>query len=145
MCRRGCARRGAEHFDELEASPGRTERLDVLLDLTGVTSLPDTQQLRAVADRIERVGYARSIPRWRKAGYRVTLCFLSLSSPEVAIERVAERVRQGGHDVPAAVIRRRFWTGRENFDKLSKPLVDEWAYYDNAGSEPVLLDKGRRT
>ena len=41
--------------------------------------------------------YARAIPRWQPAGYRVSLIFLSLPSPEVAIARVAERVQQGGH------------------------------------------------
>ena len=86
--------------------------------------------------------YARSIPRWRDTGYAVTLLFLSLPSPEAAVNRVAQRVRQGGHHVPDDVVRRRFFAGRENFDSLYKPLVDEWLYYDNAGREPVLLEKG---
>jgi predicted ABC-type ATPase len=58
----------------------------------------------------------------------------------MAIARVAERVRQGGHDVPEAVIRRRFATGRTNFDNLYRGLVDSWALYDNAGDEPQLID-----
>ncbi len=86
--------------------------------------------------------YARSIPRWRAAGYRVTLFFLSLPSPEIAISRVAQRVRQGGHDVPEEIIRRRFIAGRENFESLYKPIVREWFLYDNAGKEPVLLEAG---
>ncbi|HSH42715.1 MAG TPA: zeta toxin family protein [Arenicellales bacterium] len=63
-------------------------------------------------------GYARMIPRWRNDGYRVELIFLQLDRPETAIARVAERVRQGGHDVPEAVIRRRFQAGKKNFDLL---------------------------
>jgi predicted ABC-type ATPase len=55
-----------------------------------------------LADR----AFARSIPEWRAAEYSVSLWFLSLSSPELAIARVAERVRQGGHFVPDAVVRR---------------------------------------
>jgi predicted ABC-type ATPase len=51
--------------------------------------------------------YARSIREWKRDGYRITLFFLSLPSPEIAVLRVAERVRQGGHDVPEEVIRRR--------------------------------------
>lgn len=86
--------------------------------------------------------YARSIRRWRAAGYRVTLVFLSLPSPEMALSRVAERVLQGGHGVPEDVVRRRFIAGRENFETLYKPLVDEWLHYDNSGPEPVLLDRG---
>jgi len=88
--------------------------------------------------------YARSIVRWRAAGYRVTLIFLSLPSPEMALSRVAERVRQGGHGVPDEVVRRRFLAGRENFETLYKPLVDEWLHYDNAGTEPILLETGKR-
>jgi predicted ABC-type ATPase len=86
--------------------------------------------------------YLRSIRAWRAAGYRVTLLFLSLRSPETAISRVAERVAQGGHDVPEEVIRRRFAAGRENFEGLYKAAVDHWILYDNTGSEPVIIDSG---
>jgi predicted ABC-type ATPase len=86
--------------------------------------------------------YARSIPRWRAHGYRVTLYFLSLPTVEIALSRVAERVRQGGHDVPEEVVRRRFASGLENFEILYKPIVDKWLLYDNSGPEPVLLDCG---
>jgi predicted ABC-type ATPase len=86
--------------------------------------------------------YARHIPVWRGMGYRVELFFLALPTPEIAIERVALRVRQGGHHVPEAVIRRRFAAGVEHFEGLYKPLVDAWALYDNAGTEPKLLDWG---
>jgi predicted ABC-type ATPase len=90
------------------------------------------------------VTYARSIPRWQAAGYHVTLIFLSLPSSEIAIERVAERVRQGGHPVPIAVIQRRFAAGRRNFDVIYQNLVDDWAEYDNFGTEPRLIDwKGK--
>jgi predicted ABC-type ATPase len=89
--------------------------------------------------------YARAIPRWQAEGYSVTLIFLSLATPEIAISRVAERVCQGGHHVPEDVVRRRFVAGRENFETLYKPLVDEWILYDNTEREPVLLDRGKRT
>jgi len=89
-------------------------------------------------------GHARAIPRWQASGYKVRLIFLSVPSPEVAIARVAERVRQGGHGILDAVVRRRFFAGRENFEHLYRPLVDEWALMDNAGAEPVLVDWGER-
>ena len=44
--------------------------------------------------------YARRIPQWQKVGYHVTMYFLSLPSVELAIARVCERVRRGGHSVP---------------------------------------------
>ena len=88
--------------------------------------------------------YARMIPRWRKDGYRVEITFLQLDSPETAIARIAERVRQGGHDVPEAVIRRRFQAGKKNFALLYRDLVDEWILYDNSGERPCLIDSSAR-
>lgn len=70
----------------------------------------------------------------------MSLFFLSLSTPELAIVRVAGRVRQGGHDIPEDVIRRRFGAGRRNFDTFYKDVVDDWALYDNSDTEPVLLE-----
>ena len=93
-----------------------------------------------LADR----GYARWIRGWQSAGYRVSLWFLALPSPEAAIARVAERVGHGGHAVPDAVVRRRLAAGMKNFENVYKSLVDDWALYDNAGQEPFLLDWGER-
>lgn len=84
--------------------------------------------------------YRRRIPQWRRLGYHVSLFFLSLPKVEMAIDRVATRVRQGGHDIPEDVIRRRFASGLRNFDEVYKVEVDDWALYDNAGESPVLLD-----
>lgn len=48
----------------------------------------------------------------------------------------------GGHDIPEKTIRRRFTKGWENFQTLYRPMVNEWALYDNSGPIPVLLDEG---
>ena len=87
-------------------------------------------------------GYARLIPRWQEQGYRVTLFFLRLPTPEAAIARVRGRVAEGGHHVPDDVVRRRFRAGLRNFDHTYRDLVDEWALYDSSGSAPVLLERG---
>lgn len=87
-------------------------------------------------------GYCRHIDLWRSQGYHVSLYFLALPKVEAAIARVAERVRQGGHDIPELVIRRRFTAGLHNFDHHYKARVDAWALYDNAGPEPLLLEWG---
>ncbi len=75
-------------------------------------------------------GYARMIPRWQEQGYWVTLIFLRVSSPEVTIERVRQRVIEGGHHVPEDVIRRRFHSGLENFQNIYRDLVNEAIIYD---------------
>lgn len=89
-----------------------------------------------LADR----GYVRRIAEWQSAGYHVTILFLALPSADTAIQRVRLRVAQGGHDIPEAVIRRRFVAGRANFESLYKPLADAWALYESSGPTPVLLD-----
>ena len=88
-------------------------------------------------------GYARKIPSWREQGYWVKLYFLALPSPETALSRVRQRVSEGGHDVPAETVHRRFHAGRRNFEAIYRHLVDEWVMYDNLGSTPVLLEQGR--
>ena len=87
-------------------------------------------------------GYARLIPLWRDGGYIVKLFFLRLVSPDLAIARVLQRVREGGHNVPEQTVRRRFAAGLRNFDEIYKAIVSEWALYDNSGSAPLLLEEG---
>ena len=90
------------------------------------------------------LGYTRWIPRWQTQGYRVKLFFLLLPTPEAAIARVAQRVSEGGHDVPEPIIRRRFRAGRRNYERVYQGLVNEWAEYDNSGDAPELLAEGSR-
>ncbi|HCI13354.1 MAG: Zeta toxin family protein [Gallionellales bacterium GWA2_60_142] len=86
--------------------------------------------------------YAQMIPAWRSSGYAVELAFLSLSDVEMAIERVAIRVRQGGHNVPEEVIRHRFAHGIRNFERY-KLLVDSWQLYDNSDIPTILIEEGQ--
>lgn len=86
--------------------------------------------------------YARMITAWRLTGYTVELAFLSLPDAEMAIERVAIRVKQGGHNVPEDVIRRRFAHGINNFERY-KLLVDSWQLYDNSAIPAALIEEGQ--
>ena len=86
--------------------------------------------------------YARWIPEWRRQGYRVELFYLRLPNPEMAIARVQRRVRQGGHGIPAPVIRRRFERSRDNFERLYRDLVDLRAEYDGSVTPAPLLREG---
>lgn len=87
--------------------------------------------------------YVRRIDAWRKDGYLVEIIFLSLPSPEDAIRRVAERVKQGGHAVAEDVIRRRFAAGMRHFMETYRHRVDYWMWFDNSGLEPVLIEEGK--
>lgn len=87
--------------------------------------------------------YARLIPEWQAKGYAVELIFLALDDAETAVARVAERVKHGGHNIPAQTIRRRFAAGIRNLTAVYQPLVDGWTIYDNSGPLPVLLAQGK--
>jgi len=88
--------------------------------------------------------YAQMIPEWRKMGYKIKLIFLYLPDVLTAVERVKNRVRQGGHHVPEQTIRRRYEKGWYNFQHLYKQLVDIWVLFDNSGLKPVFLGKGEK-
>lgn len=75
----------------------------------------------------------------RASGYTITLYHFWLSSPELSLQRVAKRVRQGGHNIPTEVILRRFRKGLWNMRHLYLPLADTAAIYDNSGTGRVLI------
>jgi len=88
-------------------------------------------------------GHARWLESLRAVGYRTHLTFLSLPSPELALARVAERVRQGGHDVPEETVRRRFGAGLRNLAACYLDIVDSWHVYDNSSLEGPRLIASR--
>lgn len=96
----------------------------------------------AIETTLAGLNYIERIRLWRAAEYRVSLIFLSLPSAEIAVSRVAERVRQGGHGIPETVIRRRFVAGLQNFNRHYRQAVNLWMMFDNTRSKPVLLDEG---
>ena len=75
----------------------------------------------------------------KRAGFQIHLHYLWLPNPTIAIARVRERVKMGGHDVPVADIRRRFGRGLWHFVHDCVPLVDRWAVWDNQTSPPRLM------
>jgi len=85
--------------------------------------------------------YIRHITAWTAIGYAVELVFLQLPSADLAIQRVRQRVRQGGHNIPDAVIRRRFDRGQLNLNEY-KRVVTAWSLYDNSASPPTLIASG---
>ena len=89
-------------------------------------------------------GYVRSISKWQEQGYRVKLISLRLGTPEMASERVKQRVKEGGHDVPEDFIRRRFEAGWRNFQSIYSDLVDDWKLYENSSGTPLLLREGEK-
>jgi predicted ABC-type ATPase len=99
------------------------------------------ERMRYLANNHENFAFettlaSRTFAPWitrlkQEKGYFFHLTFLLLDSPELAVSRVAERVKMGGHFVPDDTVRRRFVAGLRNFFQLYKPLADSWQIYDN--------------
>ncbi len=86
------------------------------------------------------LAYRNYINDAKQAGYATKIIFLWLNSPEVAKERVKKRVSEGGHNVPADVIERRYFRGIKNLP-LFLELADEWLIYDNSAGNYELIGK----
>jgi len=87
--------------------------------------------------------YASLLAELKKRGYALHLFFLWVPSPELAIARIKDRVAEGGHNVPAEDVRRRFSRGINNFLALNESLLDSWMLFDNSKARPVLIAKRR--
>ena len=83
--------------------------------------------------------YLSLLSKLKDKGYRIHLFFLWIPNPSLALERIKDRVADGGHNVPAVDVRRRFKRSMENFLKTYQPLLDTWMLYDNSESEPRLI------
>jgi predicted ABC-type ATPase len=93
---------------------------------------------------------SRSFAPWLadlvRSGYTLHLVFLWLPSADLAVSRVADRVRLGGHHVSEETARRRYDAGLTNFFALYRPLSTTWQLHDNrGGSEPRLVATGEGT
>lgn len=88
--------------------------------------------------------YIKLIKKAQSVGYFVTLLFFSLPTPEQAVQRVARRVSQGGHNIPQDVIYRRYDAGLRNLFQLYIPVVDFWSLYDNNTCPTLRIASGWR-
>ena len=86
--------------------------------------------------------YRKHFEAARAAGYHIRLDFLLLPELEDSIRRVADRVEQGGHNVPLDDLRRRFKVSVQNLFNIYRPVIDRWSLYDNGQHTPVLLAFG---
>ena len=88
---------------------------------------------------------AARVSKWRELGYQIHLLFFFLPSSELAVERVAARVRDGGHLVPTETVRRRYASGLKHFFNVYMPQVDSFKVYDNSSdTDPKLIAKGNK-
>ena len=77
-------------------------------------------------------------------GYFVTVLYFWLSSPDMAVARVAARVAAGGHDIPEETIRRRYRVGLQYLFHDYMPVCDKWMLADNSSPPYVLVAEGTK-
>jgi predicted ABC-type ATPase len=112
--------------------------------LTRLRELAASKQDFAFESTLATRSYAPWTSRLIEEGYEFHLLFFWLSTVELAIQRVSDRVAKGGHSVGESTIRRRYERSLTNLFELYLPLADTWSFYDNSGASPLLLASGER-
>ncbi len=107
--------------------------------LNRIHTLADDKSDFAFETTLASKSFATWIPNLKKQGYQFHLVFLWLKTVDLAIFRVRERVKTGGHSVPEETIRRRYLAGLKNFFNLYTPLADSWQFYDNSDADLFLI------
>ena len=107
-------------------------RMDELLQKGETFAFETTLATKSYKQKIE----------WAQAnGYEVTLLFFWLDSPNIAKERVAQRVAEGGHNIPLETIERRYYNGIANLFTIYIDMVDICYIFDNSEGERTPIAK----
>ena len=115
-------------------SPFKPEEVAVQagkLMLERINSLLSLRVSFAIETTLATRSYKKLVEEAQSLGYSVQLMFFWLESPEIACQRVAKRVSEGGHDIPVETIYRRYRLGLDNLFNIFIPIVDYWFLYDN--------------
>ncbi len=112
------------------------------LMLKRIRELLGREESFAIETTLATRSYINLVRQAQSMGYMVTLLFFWLRTPELALQRVAERVRNGGHDIPVATTRRRYVSGISNLFNLYSPEVDYWMLYDNSATPRIAVARG---
>ena len=119
---------------DVQAAKIMLQRIDELLIQKADFAIETTLATRS---------YVQLVKRAQVLGYKVHLLFFYLETPEQAIQRVAQRVSNGGHGIPETIIRRRFTRGIENLLHLYLPICDSVLVYNNIKTPAQLIVRKR--
>jgi len=95
----------------------------------------------AFESTLSGLAYASRLRKWKAEGYRLEIVYLKIDSPQLALRRIAARVKQGGHNVPREDVLRRFVRSWTNFVGIYRALADAWSVYDNSQATPLLIEQ----
>ena len=112
------------------------------LMLSRIKDLLSKNESFSIETTLATRSYFRLVENAHRQGYEVTLLFFWLKSPEQAMERVAERVSKGGHNIPKDIIVRRYYEGIDNLFKIYMPIVDTWVLVNNSETPRSIIASG---
>lgn len=115
------------------------------LMLLRIHELLDKGETFAIETTLATKSYIHLVRQAHTRGYSVSLLFFWLRDPALAIQRVAERVQNGGHTIPQDVIKRRYVAGIQNLFNLYMNFVDSWSIYDNSTNPRRKVATGRKS
>jgi predicted ABC-type ATPase len=117
----------------VEASRIMYKRIRELIGVAETFALETTLASRSIAKLVKTA---------QEKGYKVTLLYFWLNTPDLAVERVKNRVASGGHNVNEVTVRRRYRAGIQNLFSLYMPICDYWMITDNSLSPIEVIAKG---
>ena len=112
------------------------------LMLQRINDLLSQEKTFSIETTLATKSYVNLIRKAQAQGYTVRLLFFWLNSPELARQRVAERVANGGHNIPQPIIERRYIAGINNLFRLFMKEVDSWEIYDNSAFPAIQIATG---
>lgn len=93
----------------------------------------------AFESTLSGLNYLKFIEKCRRQNYQINLIYFWLENPQLAIQRVQQRVKSGGHNIPENIIIRRYYRGQKNLSKFYLPLSDTWIIYNNSQLPTTLV------
>jgi predicted ABC-type ATPase len=110
--------------------------------LERISELIDLEVDFAFETTLTTLSYQNTIELARQRGYKITLLFFWLNDVKLAIERVATRVLEGGHNIPEDVIIRRYYKGLQNLVNVFTDICDYWIVIDNSNTPYKFIAEG---
>ena len=110
--------------------------------LSRINHLMEAGETFAFETTLATKSYKNLLLKARIDGYETFLIFIYLNSPSLALQRVKTRVIEGGHNIPAETILRRYSNGLKNFFNIYMDNVNEWILIDNSNNDAKIIAEG---
>lgn len=111
--------------------------------LTRIKELINEKANFAFETTLTTKSYINILETAKEKNYKIILFYFWINSVELALERIADRVKNGGHDIPEEVVRRRYTRSLDNLVNLFFPITDYWFILNNSENKPKLIAEGR--